>query len=391
MKNLGEFTPGKTIRTRFNTHEAGGAPITLAGTPAVSVYKGSTTESTAGVTLTVDYDGRTGLHEVVVDTSADSTFYAAGSDFDIVITTGTVDSISVVGTVIGTFSLANRAGLRPTTADRTLGVDASGRVDLGFWLGAAPDALSAGKLPADLKLWLATAPLALSSQRVQALAAAIATDAIDAAAVKADAVTKIQNGLATAAGVSALHNLSAGEVETAAGAALEIYDGPTNAEMEARTLPSAQYALETTLTAIKGGSWSTETLVALKAEIDAKLDTADYTAPPSLASLALEATAQAIHTKTTNLPAAPAAVGSAMTLTSGERQAIAAALLDLADAIEDGITVRQAQRAILAAAAGLTSGAGTAEFTLQNPAGDVDRIVATIAANNRTAITLDLD
>ena len=120
---IGDFTAGKTVIVRFNTHQADGTPITLAGTPAISVYKNSTTESTTGVSLTVDYDGRTGLHHVAVDTSADGTFYAAGNDFDLIITTGTVDSISVVGTKVGSFSLANRAALRPTTADRTLDVD----------------------------------------------------------------------------------------------------------------------------------------------------------------------------------------------------------------------------------------------------------------------------
>mgnify|MGYP006053310371 CR=1 FL=1 len=129
---IGDFTAGKTVIVRFNTHQADGTPITLAGTPAISVYKNSTTESTTGVSLTVDYDGRTGLHHVAVDTSADGTFYAAGNDFDLIITTGTVDSISVVGTKVGSFSLANRAALRPTTADRTLDVSSGGEAGLDW-------------------------------------------------------------------------------------------------------------------------------------------------------------------------------------------------------------------------------------------------------------------
>lgn len=132
MSYKGDFTPGKTVRLRFNTHQSDGTPITLAGTPAISVYKGSTTESTAGVSLTVDYDSRTGLHDVVIDTSADGTFYAAGNDFAVVITTGTVDSVSVVGTVVGSFSLSNRSALRPTTADRTLDVSATGEAGLDW-------------------------------------------------------------------------------------------------------------------------------------------------------------------------------------------------------------------------------------------------------------------
>lgn len=51
-----------------------------------------------------------------------------------------------------------------------ISVDASGRVDVGAWLGSTPDALSSGKIPADIKLWLAAAPAALSaSGYVQAM------------------------------------------------------------------------------------------------------------------------------------------------------------------------------------------------------------------------------
>ena len=127
------FAPGETVYLRFNTHEADGTPITLAGTPAISVYKdGSTTESTAGVSLTVDVDSRTGLHLVTIDTSADGAFYAAGSDFDVVITTGTVDSISVVGTKVGGFTTKTTPA--PTSAeiaDKLLGRSLAGGADGG--------------------------------------------------------------------------------------------------------------------------------------------------------------------------------------------------------------------------------------------------------------------
>lgn len=108
MLNLGDRAVGTTVSFLFNTHKADGTPITLAGTPVISVYKNSTTESTSGVALTVDYDSRTGMHQVVIDTSADGTFYATNNDFNVVITTGTVDSISVVGMVIGKFSIGRQ-------------------------------------------------------------------------------------------------------------------------------------------------------------------------------------------------------------------------------------------------------------------------------------------
>jgi hypothetical protein len=118
---LGDFKPGAILDFKFNTNKADGTPITLAGTPAVSVYKdNSTTESTAGVTLTVDFDGRTGCHNVRIDTGADGTFYAQGANFHVAITTGTVDSISVVGAVLKEFSIRARSPNRPVEIQRML-------------------------------------------------------------------------------------------------------------------------------------------------------------------------------------------------------------------------------------------------------------------------------
>lgn len=80
-------------------------------------------------------------------------------------------------------------------------------------------------------------------------------------------------------------------------------------------------------------------------------------------------------------------------LTSGERDAIAAALLDLTDAIESGITPRKAIRAI-AARAGLLSGAGTGTEVLKGlgqGSGGTTRITYTVdASGNITAATLNL-
>lgn len=108
---IGDYKEDAILNFKFNTHQSDGTPITLAGTPVLSVYKSnSTTESTVGITLSVDFDSRTGCHNVNIDLSSDA-FYAVGNDYEIVITTGTVDSISVVGYVVGTFSIENRTNL----------------------------------------------------------------------------------------------------------------------------------------------------------------------------------------------------------------------------------------------------------------------------------------
>jgi hypothetical protein len=112
---LGDFATGATVRKTFNTRDINNEPITLAGIgsppsgPTVRVYKdGNTTEVSSGVTLTVDYDGRTGLHMLVVDLSSAPSTYAAGAEFKAVLTEGSVDGLDVSGTVLAEWSIENR-------------------------------------------------------------------------------------------------------------------------------------------------------------------------------------------------------------------------------------------------------------------------------------------
>src|SRR6266850_556912 len=126
----GDIRLGDTIDIKFTTRRGDtGAPTTLAGSPAIAAYVGnSTTEITAGITLSVDFDSRTGLNNVrVVATSGNG--YATASNIALVLTAGTVNAVSVVGEVVGSFSIENRSALMPTTVARTLVVDAAGLAD----------------------------------------------------------------------------------------------------------------------------------------------------------------------------------------------------------------------------------------------------------------------
>ncbi len=130
--NLGDIAVGQILYFHFTTRQfSTGAPITSANL-AISVYKDdSTTQSTAGVTVTFTsgFDNVAGLVSVKIDTSQDGTFYAAAHDFSVVVTTGTADSVSIVGEVVGYFSIQNRSALRPTTAGRTINIDSTGLSD----------------------------------------------------------------------------------------------------------------------------------------------------------------------------------------------------------------------------------------------------------------------
>ena len=130
-KHLGDYDASVVVYGKFSTYQPStGATFTLGGTPALSVYKdNNATQSTSGVTLTANFDSVTGLNHFAIDTSSDGSFYSAGSFFDVVITTGTVDGISVTGSVVASFTIRRDSALKPTTAGRTLVVDSSGLAD----------------------------------------------------------------------------------------------------------------------------------------------------------------------------------------------------------------------------------------------------------------------
>lgn len=246
--SLGDFDTSTVVYGKFTTYRPStGAPHTLAGTPALSVYKdNSTTQSTTGVTLTTDFDSVTGFNHFAIDTSADGTFYSAGSFFDIVITTGTVDSVSAVGTVVGRFTLRKTSALKPTTAARTLDVSEGGEAGIDWANVGSP-----------------TTVVGLSGTTVKT-ATDVETDTAD-----------IQSRLPAA--------LVSGRIDASVGA------------MEANTITAAATAADFA-TEVTAGLAQEATLTTIASYIDTEV--------------------AAIKAKTDNLPTSPAAVGSAMTLTS---------------------------------------------------------------------------
>lgn len=135
-KHLGDFDAGITVYGKFTTYDpTTGAPFTLGGGsgPGLMVYKdGSLTQSIAGLTLTTDFDGFPGLNHFALDLSADGTFYAAGSFFEVVIANGSVNGVSVQGAVVAAFTLRRTAALRPQVAGRELEVNAGGHSGLDW-------------------------------------------------------------------------------------------------------------------------------------------------------------------------------------------------------------------------------------------------------------------
>lgn len=209
----GDIRLGDTIDIKFTTRRfSTGAPFTLAGTPSVAAYpSNSTTEITAGITLTVDFDARTGLNNVrVVATGGNG--YVTATNYTLVITAGTVDSVSVVGECVGSFSIEARSALMPTTAARTLDVSAGGEAGLDWAnIGSPTTAQNLSATNIDVDQIVASVSGAVGSVTGNVggnvvgsvgsvaaggiTAASIATNAIDADALAADAVAEIADGV----------------------------------------------------------------------------------------------------------------------------------------------------------------------------------------------------
>lgn len=307
MKHLGDFDAASVLYTKFTTYRPStGAPFTLAGTPGVSVYKdGSLTQSTAGITLTVDFDGLTGLHHLAIDTSADGTFYSAGSHFEAVITTGTVDSVSVVGSCVASFSLRKDSALKATVAGRTLDVSAGGEAGLDWAnIGSPTTAVNLSATNIDVDQVVASVSGAVGSvtgavgsvtgnvggnvNGSVATVNALAANSITAAAAAADFGTEVGTAvwatatreltagtnivLAKGVGVTGFNDLDAAGVRGAVGLASANLDTQIAALATAANLATVAGYLDTEIAAILADTNELQTDWANGGRLDLILD-----------------------------------------------------------------------------------------------------------------------
>ena len=122
-----DYALGTTIYLAFTTRSfSTGVPTQLAGSPVLSVLEeNNATPITSGVSVSVDRASVTGLNEATIVASSGNGF-EAGKEYALYISTGTVGGVSVVGEVVGRFTIEKASALRPTTAGRTFDVSATG-------------------------------------------------------------------------------------------------------------------------------------------------------------------------------------------------------------------------------------------------------------------------
>ena len=115
-----DITLEDTFRHPFTTRAfATGVPTVLSGTPVLSVLEeNNATPITSGVSVSVDRASVVGLNEAtIVATAANG--YENGKSYGIYISTGTVGGVSVIGEVVGNFTI----GLSAAAVDLANGTD----------------------------------------------------------------------------------------------------------------------------------------------------------------------------------------------------------------------------------------------------------------------------
>jgi hypothetical protein len=104
---LGNLQNNKPIYFTWDSMSAVGASIAASVAGTIRVYKNSdTTERTADITDTRDFDGVTGLNHVAIVTT--DAFYTSDSDYSVVLVGATIDGVGGVNVTIATFSIEKR-------------------------------------------------------------------------------------------------------------------------------------------------------------------------------------------------------------------------------------------------------------------------------------------
>lgn len=149
-RHYGDYDLSTNIQGKFTTVANGNQVASALANGNLVVFKDNGTgNSVAGITLTASFSSIVGYNHWNCNTAANSTFFSAGSFFDVVLNNGNVAGSSVAGYSVASFTLRTDSALKPTTAGRTFTVDAggTGQGNVTTWLGTAVVAFGAANGP----------------------------------------------------------------------------------------------------------------------------------------------------------------------------------------------------------------------------------------------------
>lgn len=221
MSYIGDFPTGATIDFKWDTYAQAGESITRSTDGTLTIFKNnSTTQRTSlnGVTQTEDFDGNTGNHHIRIDTSdnTDAGFYAAGSEYFVVMVGMVIDTKTVNKTLFH-FSIQRTGGVLALVLAGNLSAN------VVQWRGSTPNVLISGRVDSNMQ---AAANNVITSS-------VIATDAFGAAQIAADAIGSSELA-ATAA--NKVRDTILSDATTFAGANI-------NATISSRAIPGDAMAL----------------------------------------------------------------------------------------------------------------------------------------------------
>lgn len=207
-----------TVRIAFNTNDGDGAPVAPSSAFVAAdfvIYKdGSATQKTTtnGITVTSPFDSLVGLHLIEIDTSNDTDdagFWALNSEYRVAINSAkTVDGVSQSGVIVGEFRLVSGAveldsAAINAVADQVWDEAMSGHTTAGTYGGRIVRATNSNT---EVQI-TGSNHIAADVHEFQSgviTADDFAANSLTASALASDAVTEIQNGLASQASVNTL-------------------------------------------------------------------------------------------------------------------------------------------------------------------------------------------
>ena len=384
MEYQGDYAEDATVYIMFNTFTSNdpsaSSTITDFINTDVHIHKDNgltQRNNAAGITVSVDFDGITGSHMIVIDTSDDTVggFWVTGSDYFVRIEGTTVDG-ATINAVVGHFSIENR-----------------------FNQTVVPDAAGVAATPAEVATALGTydGPTKAEMDTAHALLATPAQVATELGTY--DGPTKAEMDTA--------HALLATPAQVAT--ELGTYDGPTKAEMDTAHALLATVAKQDVIdgivdailvdTAVIGALGAGLSGIPWNAAWDAEVqsEVADGLAaydPPTKTEMD---TAHALLATVAKQDVIDGIVDAILLDTGTDGVILKAAGLN-ADAvdeiydevIEGTLTFRQAMRVIVALLTGISTGGGTVTPTFRDIADSKARVTFTADADgNRTASTID--
>lgn len=354
----GDYAVGSTVGGSFRT-STNRVGTTLSGAPNINVYKrGSSTPSTAGRTLNVDVNSITGLNTWVIDTSSDGAFYVAG-DFDVTISAGTVNSVSVIGEVVGGFSLASGAAFGRLGAP----VGASISADIAEIEGETDD-IAAIKAKTDN---LPAAPA--STTNITAGTITTVTNLTNAP-ISGDLTATMKTSVQTAADAAITANALVLEIEAETDDIAAVKAKTDNLPAAPASTTNITAGIITTVTNLTNAPTAGDLTATMKTSVQTAADTA-ITAN----ALVLE-----IEAETDGIAAIPTSNPSAASIATAV----------WASVMEGSYSALNYMRIFASALAGKGSGLATTTVKYRDTGDTKDRITATVDADgDRSAITLD--